>query len=112
MRTVVYDQRRVDLESAKIIEFIESAQSTVSTEDIAQLIGMFEHLISLEKLDEVDQVFGRLDADKGPSAFLVAALRISFPLRERLAHWSTALARVRQVLEARGIDSRKVLRGL
>ena len=69
-------------------------------------------LLKSTSFQKVDLLLKEIDVTIEDEKTLVSILRITFPLRFVLKHWSSFLDKVRVSLLSRNLDVDKILRGL
>jgi hypothetical protein len=98
------------------IALVQDGRCRHTTAQIAEVIGAINDLVLTHdrkfNLTAMNAVFSRADPELIASTIQVAMLRGSFPFRERLEAWQPFRDKVRRVLEGRGLDPDKLLRGL
>lgn len=90
----------------------QSPESEPSTRDLADLMQNIEGLIRHEKFIELNKAIQMLDVKAFHPTVFVAFLRITFPFRSKLEHWTRLLEVSEKELTSRGINAGSVLRGL
>lgn len=107
------DVDEIDQDVLTVIEFMEGhGTGDVPTKLVATVLSKFENFARAAQYHKVDDVFTVVEVSRCPAAFLIAALRISFPFRGELSEWNDFRAAVRAELDQRGLESTKLLRGL
>ena len=69
-------------------------------------------LVGEERYLELDAILGNMQPAAQDVVEMVALLRYSYLARNHLSNWHIYLDQVAQELEARGLDSAKILHGL
>lgn len=90
----------------------ETPGGTPSTEQLALYIAGIHRMIIDKQFFELTIVLQRLPISQVSTASLVAVLRSTFPVREKLSNWKSATRLAEQELLHRGMDPSTVLKGL
>lgn len=69
-------------------------------------------LVGDEQYQDLDAILGNMQPASQEVVEMVALLRYSYVARNQLSNWHIYLDQVAQELEARGLDSAKILHGL
>ncbi|UWU25434.1 hypothetical protein N2601_31080 (plasmid) [Rhizobium sp. CB3060] len=99
-------------EARSIKSQMEIDRETVETSEIADVIVRIENVLRDRQWSTIDELFRSLDLTRCPPAFLVVAIRDTFPVREKLLTWKSFLISIRGDLERRNMNATKILRGL
>lgn len=93
-------------------QFKMTADSADTVEKIYPLVSGIADLFTESAYGEVDSLLADPEIDRFSDTALVTLVRTTFPARAKLTNWASCLEQVRSILEARGLDSEKLLRGL
>lgn len=82
------------------------------TEALAEFITALDEALRANRFGDLSRYFDDIAASSAPATVLVAALRTTFMMRHMIGGWQRLLNRTRGILEQRGLDAAKILRGL
>lgn len=89
-----------------------ASPASATVEEIRALFAAANALLRAGDYAAVDGVLEHMQPEDLPSDMAVSLLRFTANAKDRLPHWSTALARTRTVIESRSQDVEGMLLGL
>jgi hypothetical protein len=88
-----------------------SDESTADTA-LSMVFNIIEGNFANRDIDKVNEYLGKLDVKRAHQRVLVGSLRAGFRANRALPNWYGLLIATQAELEARGLDSKRMLRGL
>jgi hypothetical protein len=83
-----------------------------SSETLKSMYSNIQTAIEDKQYSVIDNIFSSLQVEKTPVDAMIALLRYSYIEKERFRNWEALLNRATVELDRRGIDSKKIFRGL
>jgi hypothetical protein len=104
-------ERRTDLSWLTTL-YSSTENVRISSAQLQDVIININALLRDKKFDDLAFLLASLKFDRVAPEVLIAFARVTYQVRTRIGHWSKFLSNVELSLNSRGIDGKKLLRGL
>lgn len=104
--------KRQPLDLSWLSEALVSGAERSSTEQIKTVITGLNSLLKARRFEDISRIYGVIPPNVLSPELMLALLRVTFPVREKIPHWYTLLTKVRAELDSRNLPSKQILLGL
>lgn len=84
----------------------------VSSSQLSNVIVNINLLLKKQRFEDLAFIFASLKLDRLAPEVLLAFARLTFPVRQKIGRWTKFVSNVERSLNSRGLDGKKLLRGL
>lgn len=104
-------ERRIDL--TWLTDLYSSTENVrVSSSQLQTVISNISALLAGKRFDDLAFILASLKFDRVAPEVLIAFARQTAQVRTKIGHWTTFISTAERSLDARGINGKKLLRGL
>ncbi len=95
-----------------LVSFYKAAPLASNATDIYPLISGISSLFGSKDYASVDYILQSAPIETFSLISMITLVRTTFPAKNKLENWNSAVGKVKQIVVARGEDPSKLLRGL